>query len=68
MILQNDINTSGYTQWFFFSIEGGVKDVNYKFSIINCYRDASLYEQGMKILIYSSKGHEINKKAWYRGG
>ena len=29
----------------------------YKFSIVNCYRDASLYEQGMKILVYSHKGN-----------
>jgi hypothetical protein len=66
--LQNDINTSGYTQWFFFSVEGGNKETNYKFSIVNCYRDSSLYGQGMKILVYSAKSEELNKKGWHRGG
>mgnify|MGYP001240518127 CR=1 FL=1 len=68
MHLQNDINTSGYTQWFFFAVEKGIKNKSYKFSIVNCYREGSLYEQGMKILVYSRKGDEINQKGWFRGG
>lgn len=49
-------------------MEGGIRGTSYKFSILNCYRDSSLYEKGMKILVYSTRGYELNKKGWHRGG
>ena len=35
LILQNDINTKGNTQWFFFSVGNTVKDRTVKFNIVN---------------------------------
>jgi hypothetical protein len=33
--MQNDINTHGYNQWFYFSIKGMKKGFKYKFNIVN---------------------------------
>ena len=35
LILQNDINTKGNTQWFFFSVGNTVKNTVVKFNIVN---------------------------------
>ncbi|CAD8114872.1 unnamed protein product [Paramecium sonneborni] len=52
LLLQNDINTKGYTQWFYFSISNKSSNLcNIKLSIININKDMCFYRQGMKILI-----------------
>lgn len=63
--LQFDVNTRGNTQWFYFSVENTQKDVPYVFRVVNLTKPDSLYNQGMKPLIYSMK-HE--KKEWRRSG
>ncbi|KRX00032.1 hypothetical protein PPERSA_07229 [Pseudocohnilembus persalinus] len=35
LVLQNDINTKGYTQWFFFSVGNAKKNTPYTFNIVN---------------------------------
>jgi hypothetical protein len=54
-MMQNDINTYGYTQWFFYKITNILPNQVYKFNIINFYKNFSLYQKGMKIMIYSKK-------------
>lgn len=50
-LLQNDINTNGHTQWFYFKVKGTFKKkMNVKFNIINLYKHKSLYQYGMKVL------------------
>jgi hypothetical protein len=50
-VLQNDINTNGHTQWFYFKVKGVFKKkTNVKFNLINLYKHKSLYQYGMKIL------------------
>ncbi|CAD8118596.1 unnamed protein product [Paramecium sonneborni] len=52
LLLQNDINTKGYTQWFYFSISNNSPNLcNIKLSIININKDMCFYRQGMKILL-----------------
>lgn len=53
LILQNDINTKGYTQWFFFSVKNAKKNTPYTFNIINLVRKNTLYKQGLKPLVFS---------------
>jgi hypothetical protein len=48
--MQNDINTKGCTQWFYFSIHAQ-KRVKIKLKIMNFYKPTSLYMNGMKILV-----------------
>ncbi len=55
LLLQNDINTNGYSQWFFFKVTNTQKDKTVKFNILNLYKHNSLYKAGMKIIIYSKK-------------
>lgn len=53
LILRPDWNTLSHTQWFFFSVANTRKDVEYRFSIINMMKPDSLYNSGMRPLIFS---------------
>ena len=64
LILQNDINTKGNTQWFYFRVTNTVQNMSVKFNIVNFCKSGSLYNSGMKIMIHSS----IANCGWFRGG
>ena len=50
-LLQNDINTNGHTQWFYFKVKGHFKKkTTVKFNLVNMYKSKSLYQYGMKVL------------------
>jgi len=53
LLMQNDINTSGHTQWFYFQIKNTKKGANIKFNIMNFTKCDSLFNYGMKVSIYS---------------
>jgi hypothetical protein len=59
LVLSNDVNTKGYTQWFFFSVEGarGPTVLN----ILNMSKSTSLFQKGMRPLVYAGEG-------WKRDG
>ena len=61
----NDINTSGYTQWFYFTVLNKVKNQCVKFNIVNLYKNKSLYQKGMKPLVCIHKKN--SNKEWQRG-
>eukprot|EP00347_Sterkiella_histriomuscorum_P008119 403346302 len=63
LILQNDINTKGHTQFVSnFSVQTEVK-----FNILNLCKAKSLYQYGMKILVLDSSTNESNSQ-WMRTG
>ena len=68
LILQNDINTNGHTQWFFFRISNTFKGKKVKINIINLAKSDSLYNNGMKILCFSNKEKTDNNIGWFRTG
>ena len=68
LLLQSDINSKGHTQWFFFSVENTTPNLNIKFNILNFAKSDSLYNDGMKILVYSNKAQESLNCGWVRGG
>lgn len=68
LVVQNDTNTNGYSQWFFFRVTGGKKGQIVYFNIINLMKEYSLFNKGMKLSIYSEKKTEIEKKGWHKGG
>ena len=35
LILENDLNTGGFTQWFYFRVRNQRKNKNYRFNIVN---------------------------------
>lgn len=51
--MQNDINSKGHTQWFFFRVQNTRKDFSVKFNILNYSKADSMFNYGMKITIYS---------------
>jgi len=55
LLMQNDINTSGHTQWFFFQVKNTRKNMNVQFNVMNFTKPDSLFNYGMKISIYSEK-------------
>ena len=68
LILQNDINTNGHTQWFFYRIGNTTKGMKVRFNIINLAKSDSLYNYGMKVLCYSNKIKNIQGVGWHRVG
>ena len=55
LVLQNDINSKGHTQWFYFKVSNVKKGQKVKFNMLNMIKPKSLYNEGMKVLIYSEK-------------
>lgn len=68
LLLQNDINTKGYTQWFYFSVSQTARHQRVKFNIVNYYKPGSLFNEGMKVLVYSKKQAQSSGTGWFRGG
>ncbi|XP_003384825.1 PREDICTED: cytosolic carboxypeptidase 2-like [Amphimedon queenslandica] len=63
LVLNTDLYTEKHTQWFYFKVSGMTPNVTYTFNIINFFKKDSLYNHGMKILMYS----EIDS-SWQRVG
>ena len=68
LVIQNDTNTSGYSQWFFFRVKNTRKNMTIKFNILNQMKDYSLFSKGMQISIYSEKKSRDEKLSWFKGG
>lgn len=68
LLLQNDINTTGYTQWFFFRVGNTTKDRTVKFNILNLYKSNSLFGSGMRVIVYSTAEQKISGVGWHRAG
>lgn len=52
--LENDINTKGHTQWFFFKVVcSSEKPAKIQFNILNLAKPHSLYKTGMKPVVFS---------------
>ena len=68
LILNTDYNTNGHTQWYFFSVANTRKNVEYRFNIINLLKPDSLYNVGMKPMIYSERNANNKGLGWHRDG
>jgi hypothetical protein len=68
LCLQNDVNTVGHTQWFFFRVSNTTKDMEVKFNMLNLAKPDSLFNYGMKPLIYSEKKVQEEGIGWFRDG
>jgi hypothetical protein len=67
LVLNNDINSHGYTQWFYFRIRNKLK-CKAKFVICNLIKPAYHFRNGMKVSIYSSEQKRICNRNWFKGG
>lgn len=78
--LENDVNTKGHTQWFYFKVihqhpkcklyhrDLFLIGQKIQFNILNLAKPQSLYQLGMKPCIYSKKHNKLYGKEWFRGG
>ena len=62
------MNTSGNTQWFFFRVSNTKAFNTVRFSLLNHCKPDSLFNEGMKVLIYSEKHAQAKDIGWHRGG
>ena len=49
LIVSNDTNSRGHTQWFYFQVSNTSSNMTIKFNIINLCKAGSLYNSGMKV-------------------
>ena len=68
LYLQNDTNTTGYIQWFFFRVTNIKKGKKVNINIINMLRKTSLYSHGLQIMCYSVKKAQKENIGWHRAG
>lgn len=68
LILQPDVNTTTYVQWFYFSIENMRTDVTYRFNILNMEKPSSTFNEGQRPLMFSEKRFTWSNFGWLRGG
>lgn len=70
LMMQNDINTNGHTQWFYFQVKNTRKNMTVRFNILNFTKMDSLFNYGMKLSIYSQKTADsiTNPVGWFKGG
>ena len=66
LYLQNDTNTTGYIQWFFFRVSNTKKGKKITFTIINMLRASCVYKKGLKIMVYSKLQAQNENIGWHR--
>ncbi|KAK3103578.1 hypothetical protein FSP39_020320 [Pinctada imbricata] len=66
--LRYDLYTNKHTQWFYFRVANTRANKTYRFTIVNFMKPDSLYNCGMRPLLYSEKNAQQKKVGWIRGG
>jgi Cytosolic carboxypeptidase N-terminal domain len=67
LFVQNDINTLGHTQWFYFRVSNKSK-LTAKLNIKNFLKGESLFNAGMKVRVYSQTLAHTKSIGWHRAG
>jgi hypothetical protein len=67
LILSNDINSKGHTQWFFFAVRNRKRGA-IKFNIVNMMKTGSLFQSGMQPVCFSEEAYARERLGWYRDG
>ncbi|CAD8161043.1 unnamed protein product [Paramecium octaurelia] len=68
LIMQNDTNSKGHTQWFYFSVENTQKNTLVTFNIINFIKNESLFNLGQRPVVYSIKSNKTKGIGWIKAG
>ncbi|XP_066439396.1 cytosolic carboxypeptidase 2 isoform X2 [Eleutherodactylus coqui] len=68
LTLRTDLYTSKHTQWYYFQVKNTRRGVPYRFTITNLMKRNSLYNEGMKPLMYSEHDAVIRGEGWRRRG
>lgn len=68
LYLRTDLYTSRHIQWYYFKVSHMQNKLIYRFSIVNLTKDYSLYKDGLRPLMYSTKDAQCRKVGWKRCG
>lgn len=68
MTLRTDLYSGKHTQWFYFQVKNTRSRVSYRFTITNLMKKNSLYNAGMKPLMYSEHDAGLRGEGWRREG
>jgi len=67
-VLQNDLNTRGNIQWFYFTLSNAPQNVELTFNIVNLMKSDSLFNYGMQPVVFSEARYKKNRESWQRMG
>ncbi|XP_067936797.1 cytosolic carboxypeptidase 2-like [Watersipora subatra] len=68
LVLKTDMFTKRHTQWYYFRVQNMVPGIIYKFRIVNLLKKDSLYNYGMRPLMYSEQLVIHKRQGWIRHG
>lgn len=68
LYLRPDLYTNRHKQWFYFRVTNTRKNTMYRFSIVNLVKSDSLYNEGMRPLMYSTINAKQKCIGWRRCG
>lgn len=57
LLIENDLNTYGYNNWFFFRFTNAQSGPR-RFTIVNLIKKTNFFAQGMLISIFSTQTHQ----------
>mmetsp|Transcript_1689 Transcript_1689/g.2415 ORF Transcript_1689/g.2415 Transcript_1689/m.2415 type:complete len:371 (-) Transcript_1689:969-2081(-) len=67
LVVRPDLNTNRHTQWFYFSISN-TRRKRYKLNLVNFQKPDSMYNYGMRPLIFSRIAAREHGIEWVRAG
>ncbi|XP_066446271.1 cytosolic carboxypeptidase 2-like isoform X2 [Eleutherodactylus coqui] len=68
LTLRTDLYTDRHTQWYYFRVKNTRAGIPYRFTIINFMKPTSLYNHGMRPLMYSEIDANTQRIGWKRIG
>uniref|UniRef100_A0A8D0CDF7 AGBL carboxypeptidase 3 n=1 Tax=Salvator merianae TaxID=96440 RepID=A0A8D0CDF7_SALMN len=68
LTLRTDLYTNKHTQWFYFQVTNTQAGMPYRFTIVNFTKPTSLYNHGMRPLLYSETEAKVHNMGWRRIG
>ncbi|XP_030379191.1 cytosolic carboxypeptidase Nna1 isoform X2 [Scaptodrosophila lebanonensis] len=68
LYLRPDLYTSRSKQWFYFRVRRTRRNMLYRFSIVNLVKSDSLYNDGMRPVMYSTLSAKEKNEGWRRCG
>ncbi|XP_025162604.1 cytosolic carboxypeptidase 2 [Harpegnathos saltator] len=68
LYLRRDLYTQRHTQWYYFRVSNTRSRITYRFSIVNMCKEESLYNEGLKPLLYSTEDARTRSIGWRRCG
>ncbi|XP_035741416.1 cytosolic carboxypeptidase 2-like [Vespa mandarinia] len=66
--LRRDLYTQRHTQWYYFQISNTRSRITYRLSIVNMCKEESLYNEGLRPLLYSTEDARTKSIGWRRCG